>query len=81
VLQNNFYVTISGNYHTPSLIAVMLQLSADRILFAADYPFEQMRDAVEWFAQAPISDADRLKIGRTNAQRLLGLDAPIKVTG
>lgn len=73
VLQENFYVTTSGNYHTPSLIGVLLTMGADRVLFAADYPFEEMADAATWFDAAPISESDREKIGRTNAERLLRL--------
>jgi 2,3-dihydroxybenzoate decarboxylase len=38
-----------------------------------DYPFEAISDAAEWFDSAPISEADRLKIGRTNAARLFRL--------
>jgi gamma-resorcylate decarboxylase len=72
-LRDNFYVTTSGNFHTQSLVGTILELGADRILFAADYPFEQTSEAAGWFDAAPISDADREKIGRTNAERLLGL--------
>jgi gamma-resorcylate decarboxylase len=32
-----------------------------------------MEEAATWFDAAPISEADRVKIGRTNAERLLGL--------
>jgi predicted TIM-barrel fold metal-dependent hydrolase len=31
------------------------------------------RDATAWFAQAEVPEADRLKIGRTNAERLFKL--------
>jgi 2,3-dihydroxybenzoate decarboxylase len=72
-LRENFYVTTSGNFHTQSLLAIILQLGADRVLFAADYPFERLQDAAEWFDTVPIAEADREKIGRTNAQRLLCL--------
>jgi 2,3-dihydroxybenzoate decarboxylase len=72
-LRDNFYVTTSGNNHTASLIGILLELGADRLLFAADYPFEEMADGAEWFDTVPISEADRLKIGRTNAQQLFGL--------
>ncbi len=72
-LRENFYLTTSGNFHTPSLIGAMLQVGADRLLFAADYPFEQTADAAGWFDAAPISEPDRIKIGRTNAERLFGL--------
>ena len=69
----NFYVTTSGNFHTPSLIGTILQIGADRILFAADYPFEDTAEAAAWFDAAPISEADRHKIGAENARRLLRL--------
>ncbi len=72
-LRENFYLTTSGNFHTPSLIGAMLQVGADRILFAADYPFERTADAAGWFDGTPISVADRIKIGRTNAEQLFGL--------
>ncbi len=72
-LRENFYLTTSGNFHTPSLIGAILQVGADRILFAADYPFERTADAAGWLDGTPISEADRLKIGRTNAERLFGL--------
>lgn len=75
VLQENFFITTSGNFHTASLLGAMMQVGADRILFAADYPFERPTEAAGWFDAAPISAADRLKIGRTNAARLLGIDA------
>jgi 2,3-dihydroxybenzoate decarboxylase len=73
VLRENFYVTTSGNNHTASLIGVLLEIGSDRLLFAADYPFEEMADGATWFDRVPISETDRLKIGRTNAQRLFRL--------
>jgi gamma-resorcylate decarboxylase len=72
-LQENFYITTSGNNHTASLIGTILQLGSDRVMFAADYPFEEMHEGAEWFDAVPISEADRLKIGRTNAQRVFRL--------
>jgi predicted TIM-barrel fold metal-dependent hydrolase len=72
-LRENFHITTSGNNHTASLIGVLLEVGADRLLFAADYPFEEMADGATWFDSVAISENDRLKIGRTNAQRLLGL--------
>ncbi len=77
ILRESFFITTSGNFHTPSLLGAMLQVGADRILFAADYPFERTAEAAAWFDAAPISEGDRLKIGRTNAARLLGIDAAL----
>jgi predicted TIM-barrel fold metal-dependent hydrolase len=78
-LRENFWLTTSGNFHTPSLIGGMLQVGADRFLFAADHPFEQTAEAAAWFDQAPISETDRHKIGRTNAEALfqIGSKAPL----
>src|SRR4051794_24846596 len=71
VLRENFYVSVSGNYHTASLIGVLLELGADRVMFAADHPFEDVADGAEWFDAVAISESDRRKIGRLNAERVL----------
>jgi 2,3-dihydroxybenzoate decarboxylase len=76
VLRENFHITTSGNYHTPSLLGAVAELGVDRVMFSADYPFERMADGAEWFDALEISDADRLKIGRTNAMSLLRLGDP-----
>lgn len=72
-LRTNFYATTSGNFHTPSLVATIEQMGADRVMFAVDYPFERLQDGSSWLDQAAISDIDRQKISRINAERLLGL--------
>ena len=69
----NFHLTTSGNFHTQTLIAAMMELGADRIMFSADWPFENISHAAEWFDSVPISAADRRKIGRTNAIALFKL--------
>ncbi len=71
---NNFYITTSGNFRTQSLIDTMLEIGSDRILFSADWPFENIDHAAIWFDAATISEADRRKIGRTNADSLFRLD-------
>jgi len=45
------------------------------VLFSVDYPYESMYEAAAWFDNASISDNDRAKIGRGNAERLFGLNA------
>jgi 2,3-dihydroxybenzoate decarboxylase len=71
-LRSNFYFTTSGNFCTHALIDTILSVGADRILFSVDYPFEKIAEAAEWFDNLEaVSEADRLKIGRTNAEKLL----------
>lgn len=72
-LRENFYVTTSGNFRTQALTDVILEVGADRVLYSVDYPFEDVVEAKEWFDQAAISDPDRVKIARSNAQRLFRL--------
>ncbi len=71
--RDNFYITTSGNFHTPSLLAAIDQVGPDRILFAVDYPYEQISDAVDWFDGLELGQPEREQIARGNAQRLLGL--------
>lgn len=72
-LRSNFFLTTSGNFRTQTLLAAISELGADRILFSVDYPFEDIGEGADWFEQASINEADRLKIGRTNAVRLFRL--------
>jgi 2,3-dihydroxybenzoate decarboxylase len=69
----NFHLTTSGNFRTQTLIDAMLEIGSDRILFSTDWPFENIDHAADWFDVATISEADREKIGRTNARRLFKL--------
>ncbi|ABG95067.1 conserved hypothetical protein [Rhodococcus jostii RHA1] len=60
-------ITTSGNFRTPALLNTIQEVGADRLLFSADYPFEDMREAAEWFDRLEINDNDHIKIARTNA--------------
>ncbi|HLH50815.1 MAG TPA: amidohydrolase family protein [Roseiarcus sp.] len=71
--RENFYLTTSGNFHTPALLNAMLEVGADRIMFSTDWPFENIDHAANWFDACPISENDRRKIGRGNARRLFKL--------
>ena len=73
-LSSNFNLTTSGAFRTPSLHDSISEIGVDRLLFSTDFPFEEMAWASEWFDAAPISENDRIKIGRTNAARLFRLD-------
>jgi 2,3-dihydroxybenzoate decarboxylase len=72
--REHFYVTTSGNFCDPSFQCALEVMGVDRMMFSADYPFEKMEDAATWFDKTPLSDADRLRIGRTNAIKLFNLN-------
>ena len=71
--QNNFHITVSGNFCTQALLSALMVNGSDRIMFSTDWPFENIDHAALWFDAAPIGEEDRLKIGRTNALKLFKL--------
>ena len=72
-LRENVWLTTSGHFRTQTLIDAMLEIGSDHILFSADWPFENIDHAAQWFDTCSISELDRHKIGRTNAMQLFGL--------
>jgi len=71
--RKHFHLTTSGNFHTPSMVNVMTEMGADRVMFSVDWPFEDVGEGARWFDKAEISEPDRQKIGRTNAIKLFKL--------
>ncbi len=73
-LRSNFHFTTSGQFHDPPFRCALAELGVGRILFSIDYPFEEFAEAAAWLDGTELSDADRLKIARTNAIELFKLD-------
>jgi len=73
-LSDNFFITTSGLFRTQTLLNTMLEISSDRILFSTDYPYESAEEAAEWFDNCPISEPDRVKMGRENAVKHFHLE-------
>jgi glycerol uptake facilitator-like aquaporin len=70
---DNFWLTTWGRYHTKPFLKAVEQIGEDRFLFSVDYPYEQMASAALWFDDGQFSSAPKLKVGRENANKLLGL--------
>lgn len=71
--QRNFSITTSGHFSTPSLLAAIALVGADRVLFSVDYPFEEMKHGAEWFDGLGLPGDQWRRIARDNAVALLGL--------
>lgn len=71
--RTNFVLTTSGNFSTSALHQAIAEIGIERVLWSADYPFEDISDAADWFDALPLNEDDRQKIGRTNAQKLFKL--------
>lgn len=75
--RTNVHVATSGEFSDFALRHVIQEIGADRVLFAIDTPYEDMKQGASWFDVAAINDAERQAIARGNAIRLLKL--PLRV--
>ncbi len=73
-MRQNFHLTTSGQFHDTPFHCALAGMGAARLMFSIDYPYEEMATAAAWFDNTRLSDADRLRIGRTNAIELFKLD-------
>jgi 2,3-dihydroxybenzoate decarboxylase len=72
-IKENFWVTTSGMCSVEPLDCSIAALGGERVMFAADYPFESAKEAGEFLDHAPLDAAMREKIASGNAAKLLGL--------
>jgi 2,3-dihydroxybenzoate decarboxylase len=73
--REHFHITTSGNFNDAAFRCTLEVLDNDKVHFSADYPFEKMEDAADWYdSTTVVSEQQRQKIGRTNAIKLFKLD-------
>ena len=72
-IKRNIVVTTSGMCSAEPLACTISALGADRVMFAADYPFESAEEAGHFADTVALSDQVRADICFNNATRLLGL--------
>ncbi|MEM2465482.1 MAG: amidohydrolase family protein [Candidatus Bathyarchaeia archaeon] len=70
-IRNNIYVTTSGNYHEPAFLCTYWTLGIDRILFATDYPYEDLKECIMFIEKIPITLEEKEKIYYKNAASLI----------
>jgi 2,3-dihydroxybenzoate decarboxylase len=71
--KDNFVITTSGVTHHGVLNLMHEILGPERILFAADHPYESTEEAVMFMDTAPLAEDDKKKIYEHNATKLLRL--------
>ncbi|PZN35226.1 MAG: amidohydrolase [Proteobacteria bacterium] len=69
-LKRNMLITTSGMFSEPVLRYCLEVLGADNILWAADYPYQDNREAAAFLDAARIPEADKVKIYSGNAERV-----------
>ncbi len=70
---NNFVITTAGVTSMPALRLSLEVLGVERIMFAADFPYENDADAVTFLRNADLSAQELEMISHGNAERLFGL--------
>ncbi|MCC6474081.1 MAG: amidohydrolase [Burkholderiales bacterium] len=71
----NFVITTSGVMHDGALRLSLDVLGVDRIMFAADYPYESVEDGVKFMDGTPVTEEERTRIYSGNAEKLFRLPA------
>jgi 5-carboxyvanillate decarboxylase len=69
----NFVITTAGVTSMPALRLSIDVLGAERILFAADFPYEDDAEAVRFLNDAELTPRERKLIAHENAERLFEL--------
>jgi 5-carboxyvanillate decarboxylase len=73
-MRENFFITTSGLYDhplcAPQLSYCRTVLGTERMVFATDYPFQNMKEASDVLRDAPLPAEDIAKIAHLNAAKL-----------
>jgi 2,3-dihydroxybenzoate decarboxylase len=73
-IKDNIAVTVSGMYSAEPLHCALAALGDSRVMFSADYPFENVSEAGHFMDTVPLTDAQREDIAWKNAARMLRID-------
>ena len=72
-IKDNIVVTVSGVYAAEPLRCALGALGRDRVMFAADYPFENAEEAGHFMDTVALGEDERADVAYNNAAKLLGL--------
>jgi 2,3-dihydroxybenzoate decarboxylase len=73
--KDNFVVTTSGMCSAEPLNCTIAALGHERVMFAADYPFESAQEAGAFMDAVPLAEPVRKAIAADNVARYLGITA------
>ena len=76
--QDNFWITTSAFPETDLLNLLLKFISVDRVMFATDYPFADIKAQTDWFRGVELSREDKEKIALRNAEKLFKMKVPVK---
>lgn len=72
---DNFWFTTSAFFQDELLDLLLKYISVDRVMFATDYPFVNMKEGTDWFRAVNLPRETKEKIAFRNAEKLFGIKA------
>ena len=72
---DNFWFTTSAFFQDELLDLLLKYISVDRVMFATDYPFVNMKEGTDWFRAVNLPREAKEKIAFRNAEKLFGIKA------
>ena len=70
---DNFWFTTSAFFQDELLDLLLKYISVDRVMFATDYPFVNMKEGTDWFRAVDLPRETKEKIAFRNAEKLFGI--------
>jgi hypothetical protein len=70
---DNFWYTTSAFFQDELLHLLLRYISVDRVMFAIDYPFADMKRGTDWFREVDLPREAKEKIAFRNAEKLFGI--------
>jgi predicted TIM-barrel fold metal-dependent hydrolase len=74
---DNFWFTTSAFFQDELLDLLLKYISVDRVMFATDYPFEDMKEGTDWFRAVDMTRETKEKIAFRNAEKLFGIQVRV----
>ena len=71
--KDNFWFTTSAFPRSDLLFLLLKHISVDRVMFATDYPFADMKQQTDWFRAVNLPRKAKEKIAFRNAEKLFGI--------
>jgi uncharacterized protein len=76
--RDNFWITTSAFPQTELLDLLLKFVSVDRVMFATDYPFADIKAQTDWFRGVDLPREGKEKIAFRNAEKLFKMKVPVK---
>lgn len=71
--KHNISITTSGNFSTQGLKFCINEIGVERCMYSIDYPYDQIKEAQDWWKGIDLPEDQKQAVARANAIRLFKL--------